>query len=581
MTAPTFVAQYSTAFNTGSTPKTAISAVAVSAGDVLVGVAARESGENGPTLNLTENGAGAWTVQDRYGTTSATVEALSATYVASAETLTVTVTSPASLFFGGNVVRFSGSDGVGAHAQASGSGSPSVNITTTQANSAIVVIVGDWNAVSGTQTFTSAGGAGSATALTGSPGDAAHYGVAIAYYPDAGAAGSKTVGMSAPTGQQYSILAVEVKGTAGGGSASITGAGAIASAQAFGGATLSPSVLPTGVTSAQAFGSATLSPSVLPTGVASAQAFGSPSLGWNALLMGVGGISSTEAIGAPSLLVAVAPSGVTSAQAFGGAGVSLSVAATGVGTGEAFGQPNLTWGVLAQNLVDVGGISSAQAFGQPTLTWGVLAQNLVGVGGISSTGAVGSPSLPVAIAPSGVASAQAQGLPVLSAAIVATGVATGEAVGVPGYVGPPLGAQNLVDVGGIVSEGAVGRPTLTYISKTGGDDLPWRKSPHKGYDRQKARQKVIDDHRQTKELEQIYSAITGTAAVPAKVKKEAAAIVVPYVKDGVRKGVVSAQSIDWNGFAQNLQRASELVTLYQQNIEDEEMAMMLLLLTAA
>jgi len=45
--------------------------------------------------------------------------------------------------------------------------------------------------------------------------------VYVAYYPDAGTAGSKTVGLSAPTGQQYSIVAVEIKGTAGAAAASL------------------------------------------------------------------------------------------------------------------------------------------------------------------------------------------------------------------------------------------------------------------------------------------------------------------------------------------------------------------------
>lgn len=208
--APTFVAQYVTVFNTDTTPKTAMNAVAISSGDVLVAVAASEMHA---TLSLTETGAGSATLRQ----SSALVDysAVSGwTYVApSNETVTVSFASNLA-WFGGNVVRFSGSGGIGASAVATGaSGSPSVSLTTTQANSAIVVIVSDWNATAGTQTFTTA--AGTPTALTDFPGDAAHYGVAIAYYADVGAIGSKTVGMSAPTGQKWSIIAIEVKGTAG------------------------------------------------------------------------------------------------------------------------------------------------------------------------------------------------------------------------------------------------------------------------------------------------------------------------------------------------------------------------------
>ncbi|HWB36640.1 MAG TPA: hypothetical protein VHA75_11510 [Rugosimonospora sp.] len=52
----------------------------------------------------------------------------------------------------------------------------------------------------------------------------------MAYWPDAGTAGSKTVGLSGPVGQTYSIVAVEIKGAAGGttnGTASPAGAGSI------------------------------------------------------------------------------------------------------------------------------------------------------------------------------------------------------------------------------------------------------------------------------------------------------------------------------------------------------------------
>lgn len=213
LAAPTFVSEYPTAFNSVTSPKTAVNAVSINTGDVLIGVAAHESDTG--TLAITEDGAASWVSQQTYKTTDYS-ETSAWSYVATtSETLTVTFTDNSG-YFGGNVVRFSGSDGVGASAKNQGaSGSPSVNITTTQANSAIVVIVSDWNATGGTQTFTSDGGAGSPTNLTDYPGDSSHYGVAIAYYPNAGAVGSKTVGMSAPTGQKWTIVAVEVKGDIG------------------------------------------------------------------------------------------------------------------------------------------------------------------------------------------------------------------------------------------------------------------------------------------------------------------------------------------------------------------------------
>ena len=207
---PTFVAEYPTAFDSTTSPKTSMSAVSINSGDVLVGLFAKESTSGTP--GVTEDGTESWILQQSIFDGSLT-EVDGVTYTATtSEPLTVTYTNSVAIYFGANTLRFSNSSGVGASAGTTGSGSPSVGITTTADNSAIVVIVGDWNAVSGTQTFTSDGGAGTPVNLTDYPGDNAHYGVAIAYYPDAGTAGAKTVGMSAPTGQAYSIIAIEVKG---------------------------------------------------------------------------------------------------------------------------------------------------------------------------------------------------------------------------------------------------------------------------------------------------------------------------------------------------------------------------------
>jgi hypothetical protein len=213
MAAPTFVAQYATAFNSTTTPKTAMSAVSITSGDVLVSVSAAEN--EGGLIAETENGAASF-VNLREFTTADYTRMRASRYIATTnENLTVTITCTGARYFGGNVIRFSGSAGIGGSNIANGSsGNPSVSYTTTQANSALVVISGDWNARSGTQTFTSSGGAGSPTNLTDFPGNSDNYGVAIAYYPDAGDVGAKTIGMSAPTGQKWCIIVVEVLGTA-------------------------------------------------------------------------------------------------------------------------------------------------------------------------------------------------------------------------------------------------------------------------------------------------------------------------------------------------------------------------------
>lgn len=213
MAAPTFVAEYPTAFDTTTSPKAVMSGVSINTGDVLIGVVVGENAASAP-LALTENGAASWVLAQDDSTTDYSCRIMSSYTASSNESITVTATSSGLRLFGCNVVRFSATDGVGASAEnQSASGSPTLSITTTQDNSAVVVVCTDWNAGSGTQTFTNDFG-GSATALTDFLGNSDNYGVAIAYFPDAGAAGSKTIGMSAPTGQVWSISAIEVKGSA-------------------------------------------------------------------------------------------------------------------------------------------------------------------------------------------------------------------------------------------------------------------------------------------------------------------------------------------------------------------------------
>jgi len=214
MTAPTYVSEYATAFNTTGSPKTCLNSVSINSGNVLVGMVASEHANEVVDLALTENGSASWQEEQTH-IEDAFTETLVSSYVATSdETITVTATYTDSLYWGANVVRFSGTDGIGAsNKNISDTGNPSVTLTTTQADSAIVVIVGDYFARSGTGTWTSNGGAGSATPLTGYPGDSDHYGVHIAYYPNAGSVGSKTVGMSTPASMRWTIVAIEVLGS--------------------------------------------------------------------------------------------------------------------------------------------------------------------------------------------------------------------------------------------------------------------------------------------------------------------------------------------------------------------------------
>lgn len=224
MPAPTFVAEYENTQGWGvnTIPKTA--SVTTAVGDVLVIGAVKEAGGT-PNLGLPTGGTPTYDPQENVATADATsttirVDTAVTGVTDQSYTLSQTTPGPASLKWGFTAARFSGSEGIGAAESAVvDDAAPTLNITTTQANSALFVIVGDWEANDGTtRTWNTVNGftptAGNGQELVYFR-DSAAYAVYVAYYPDAGAVGVKTVGLSAPGGQDYTIAAVEIKGTAG------------------------------------------------------------------------------------------------------------------------------------------------------------------------------------------------------------------------------------------------------------------------------------------------------------------------------------------------------------------------------
>lgn len=142
-----------------------------------------------------------------------------------------------------------------------------------------------------------------------------------------------------------------------------------------GGATAT--VSPTGIASAEAFGTATLTrsqvASATATGIASAEAFGTATLTRTGLAtVSPTGIASEEAFGTAALtriqVSAVTATGIASAEAFGTATVSRvdqqSIVVTGIASAEAFGTPvaSLIAGVVPT------GIASSETFGTATFT---------------------------------------------------------------------------------------------------------------------------------------------------------------------------------------------------------------------
>ena len=194
------VTEYESSWSSTTSPKTS-SSLSVQAGDVLAVVA---SG----SLNLTcsDSQGLSWTLRQSIVVTNYEPLWLWTATVAATGSLTVTVTrSSGSSNYGLDVTVWRGVT-VGASSKTNATGAPSLGITTTAANSAIVVASSDWAGVTSSRTWRT--GAGAATELWDvTSGSTRFYG---AYHADAGTQAAKTVGLSAPSGQTYSIVALEL-----------------------------------------------------------------------------------------------------------------------------------------------------------------------------------------------------------------------------------------------------------------------------------------------------------------------------------------------------------------------------------
>lgn len=221
MPAPTFIQEAEVTWADSTSPKTTAS-FDVLAGDVLVAVSVEEAHDQ--PINIT-GGSLSWNLDQEVNVTNFCRVRLWTATVDTDKSMTVQWSENAatSNVWGGNVLTFRGSSGVGASTKTNNdTGDATVALTTTQDNSVIVVYNGDFAAVDGaTRTWATVN---SITPTSGNGLEvtyfrsAADYTVYGAYYTDAGAAGSKTVGITDPDAQTFSIAAVEIKGTAGAGS---------------------------------------------------------------------------------------------------------------------------------------------------------------------------------------------------------------------------------------------------------------------------------------------------------------------------------------------------------------------------
>jgi len=216
MAAPSFIQEAETAWNSSTSPKTTASFNVV-AGDILAAFGVvDDSGNPANWAGTFSGGSLTWTNREIVSVSDYCHLQIATATVDADKSMTVSFTRTAgssTAWFGANVLTFRGSDGVGASAKTNvASGAPTLNLTTTQANSAIVVANGDWVAADGaSRTWRT--NAGTLTEQTYFR-DSARYTVYGGYHADAGAVGTYAVGLSAPSGQKYSIAAVEIKGTA-------------------------------------------------------------------------------------------------------------------------------------------------------------------------------------------------------------------------------------------------------------------------------------------------------------------------------------------------------------------------------
>jgi len=210
VTSPSYVAtaRSSSLVNTGSSCTTSTS-LTLAVGDLLLVYAT--SPTSGNTWSVSTSGTSlTWTlVQDASVSGAGRVRCWQATATA-AETVTVTLTrSAGSEGYGLHVTQWRNAQVGGSNEATNTSGSlPSVAVTTTAADSAVDVVISDYWETSGTRTWRT--GAGTATEILYEWTDT-WYTVYAAYHANAGAAGSKTVGLTTPTDQAYGIVGVEVK----------------------------------------------------------------------------------------------------------------------------------------------------------------------------------------------------------------------------------------------------------------------------------------------------------------------------------------------------------------------------------
>lgn len=351
------VATPAVGWSSSATPKTTPT-FSVQAGDLLTLMA---FGENGmmTVAPPTWTGSGAWTLLQSIslGSDWCTAYLYVCTVTATATGRTVSVAASGTMGqFSFIVTQWRNHGGVGLSGKANASGAPSLPLALS-ANSAVAVGNSDWNAANGaSRTWRTVNGSPIVESSYGGT-VGSTYVVYTGYAPDAGAAGSETLGLTAPTGQKYSIVAVEVLGLA---SVSFSGVAAFS-----------------GAGTVTASGTPHRSGSIVMSAAGSLTAAGSPKKGGTVVLAGTGSMST---VGSPGVGGTVVLSGTGALSTVGSPALGGTAILTGTGALVVVGTPHLT------GLVALDGTGALDASGTGT-TEGAGTAALSGAGALETSGA--------------------------------------------------------------------------------------------------------------------------------------------------------------------------------------------------
>lgn len=217
-TLPTFVNHVESIWSSATTTKTV--SLPVLAGDIMVIGCVFEGSSDTFTVPTNDGAALTWT-QAQLDNTTVNITRLGVWTSVADTSRTIVVTGHAAngtinaWGMYGRVWRDSAGVGASNIVVNDTTANFSVGLTTTADNSAIDLCSGDWSEIVGARTALTSG-VGTFTEKTNVD-IAGKYFVETGYWADVGVTGAKTVGFSAPAAQTWSGIAVEIKGTAGGG----------------------------------------------------------------------------------------------------------------------------------------------------------------------------------------------------------------------------------------------------------------------------------------------------------------------------------------------------------------------------